>query len=110
MPLLHTYDFVVLVYIITFIYNIKSLEYTQKSKGGETSEHILAMLKVEKEELESSFNNEKLLSLQLKQELADAEARNTDLYKVVFYVYNSMSCSSSLFQLHKFGKQWCLLA
>lgn len=55
----------------------------QKSKGEETSEHIIATLKVEKEELESSLNKEKLQSLQLKQELAEAEARNTELYKVI---------------------------
>ncbi|MBA0816848.1 hypothetical protein Gohar_001466 [Gossypium harknessii] len=69
--------------------------YTQKSKGGETSEHILAMLKAEKEELESSFNNEKLLSLQLKQELADAEARNTDLYKELQSVRGQLASEQS---------------
>ncbi|MBA0845551.1 hypothetical protein Goarm_022227, partial [Gossypium armourianum] len=66
-----------------------------KSKGGETSEHILAMLKAEKEELESSFNNEKLLSLQLKQELADAEARNTDLYKELQSVRGQLASEQS---------------
>ncbi|MBA0875030.1 hypothetical protein Goshw_025238 [Gossypium schwendimanii] len=66
-----------------------------KSKGGETSEHILAMLKAEKEELESSFNNVKLQSLQLKQEVADAEARNTDLYKELHSVRGQLASEQS---------------
>nr|GMD42203.1 acyl-CoA-binding domain-containing protein 4 [Ipomoea batatas] len=51
-------------------------------KVEETSEHLLSALKAEKEELESSLNKERLQTVQLKQELADAETRNTDLYKV----------------------------
>ena len=54
----------------------------QKSKGEKSSEHVLASLRAEKEEVESSLSKEKLQSLQLKQDLADAEARNIDLYKV----------------------------
>ncbi|MBA0742505.1 hypothetical protein Gogos_015556 [Gossypium gossypioides] len=65
-----------------------------KSKGEETSELIIATLKAEKEELESSLNKEKLQSLQLKEELTQAETRNTDLYKVVFDVFDGWSCSS----------------
>ena len=55
----------------------------QKSKGAETSDRIIATLKAEKEELESSLNKEKLQSLQVKQELAEAETQTTDLYKVI---------------------------
>lgn len=55
----------------------------QKSKGGEATEHLIATLKSEKEELELSLSKEKLQSLQLKQDLAEAETRNTDLYKVI---------------------------
>lgn len=66
----------------------------QKSKGEETSELIIATLKAEKEELESSLNKEKLQSLQLKEELTQAETRNADLYKVVFDVCDGWSCSS----------------
>ncbi|KAE8728476.1 Acyl-CoA-binding domain-containing protein 4 [Hibiscus syriacus] len=51
-----------------------------KFKGEGASEHILAMLKAEKEELESSLHNEQFLSVRLRQELADAKAQ-TDLYK-----------------------------
>lgn len=46
------------------------------------SEHIIATLKSEKEELEASLNKEKMQTLQLRQELAEGESRNTDLYKV----------------------------
>ncbi|KAK1440483.1 hypothetical protein QVD17_06310 [Tagetes erecta] len=48
---------------------------------NEVSERSLAALKAEKEELESALNNEKSQSLQLKQELIEAEAKNADLYK-----------------------------
>lgn len=54
----------------------------QKSRGEGTSEHLVATLKAEREELESSLSKEKLQTVQLKQELAEAETRNTDLYKV----------------------------
>lgn len=54
----------------------------QVNKVEETSECLLAALKAEKEEVESSLSKEKLQTLQLKQDLTDAEARNTDLYKV----------------------------
>lgn len=55
----------------------------QKIKNEETGEGLIATLKSEKEELESSLNKEKTQSLQLKQELAEAETRNSDLYKVI---------------------------
>lgn len=61
----------------------------QVNKVDETSEHLISTLKAEKEELESSLSKEKLQTLQLKQELTDAETRNRDLYKV-----------TSLFQLN----------
>lgn len=54
----------------------------QKARGKSTNEHLIATLKAEKEELESSLSKEKVQTLQLKQELAEAETRNTDLYKV----------------------------
>lgn len=41
-------------------------------------------LKAEKEELESTFNKEQLQNLQIKQELAEAESRNTELTKASF--------------------------
>lgn len=48
-----------------------------------TNEHLIASLRAEKEELESSLSREKSHTLQLKQDLAEAEIRNTDLYKVI---------------------------
>ena len=55
----------------------------QKPRGKKTNEQIIATLKTEKEELESSLNKEKLQTLQLKEELTEAETRNTDIYKVI---------------------------
>ncbi|XP_022719412.1 acyl-CoA-binding domain-containing protein 4-like isoform X2 [Durio zibethinus] len=66
-----------------------------KSKGEETSEHIIATLKVEKEGLESSLNKEKLQSLRLKQEVAEAETRNTDLYKELQSVRGQLAAEQS---------------
>ena len=64
----------------------------QKSRNEGTAEHLLATLKAEKEELESSLSKEKLLSLQLKQEISEAETRNTDLYKV-WHVFVCLDCN-----------------
>lgn len=61
----------------------------QKSKGKNFSEHLVAALKAEKEELESSLSKEKTQSLQLKQELAEAETHNTDLYKVILFFFKA---------------------
>ncbi|KAG2245667.1 hypothetical protein Bca52824_085295 [Brassica carinata] len=52
------------------------------SKVEVNSEHIFAILKSEKEELEASLNKEQMQTLQLRQELAEGESRNTDLNKV----------------------------
>lgn len=57
----------------------------QRSKDGKSSEHVLASLKAEKEELESSLSKEKMQTLQLKQDLEETETRNTELYKVARY-------------------------
>lgn len=59
----------------------------QKSKGQQSNISIVATLKAEKEELESSLSNEKMHSLQLKQELSEAENRNAELYKVSSHAY-----------------------
>lgn len=61
----------------------------QKSKGEPSNIHLLATLKAEKEELESSLSKEKIHSLQLKQELSEAEIRNTELYKVRSWMYKT---------------------
>ncbi|GKU97722.1 hypothetical protein SLEP1_g10827 [Rubroshorea leprosula] len=66
-----------------------------KAKSGETGEHLMAILKAEKEELESSLNKEKLQNLQLKQELVEAETRNTDLYKELQSVRGQLAAEQS---------------
>ncbi|CAD5192899.1 unnamed protein product [Musa acuminata subsp. malaccensis] len=53
-------------------------------RNEETIERIVESLKAEKEELESTFNKEQLQNLQIKQELAEAESRNTELTKASF--------------------------
>lgn len=68
---------------VSLLLYLKFLGCIQKSKGEVSSEQLIATLKSEKEELGSSLSKEKLQSIQLKQELTEAEARNTDLYKVI---------------------------
>lgn len=60
------------------------------------STHLVATLKAEKEELESSLSKEKMHSLQLKQELSDAENRNTEVYKVTSCTYDTWSITKCL--------------
>ncbi|KAI3786792.1 hypothetical protein L1987_40767 [Smallanthus sonchifolius] len=55
----------------------------QTNEVNEVSERAIAARKAEKEELESTLHNEKSRSLELKQELLEAESKNTDLYKSV---------------------------
>ncbi|TYJ01054.1 hypothetical protein E1A91_A13G127800v1 [Gossypium mustelinum] len=67
----------------------------QKFEGEETTERIIATLKVEKEELESSLNKEKLQSLQLKQELAEAKVQNSDLHKELQTIRSQLAAEQS---------------
>ncbi|XP_044482664.1 acyl-CoA-binding domain-containing protein 4-like [Mangifera indica] len=66
-----------------------------KSKGVQSTEHLIATLKAEKEELESSLSKEKLQSIQLKQELTEAESRNTDLHKELQSVRGQLAAEQS---------------
>lgn len=59
------------------------------------STHLVATLKAEKEELESSLSKEKMHSLQLKQELSDAENRNTEVYKELQSVRGQLAAEQS---------------
>ncbi|XP_011036847.1 PREDICTED: acyl-CoA-binding domain-containing protein 4 [Populus euphratica] len=68
---------------------------SMKSRGEGTSEHLLATLKAEREELNSSLSKEKLQTLHLKQELTDAETRNTDLYKELQSVRGQLAADQS---------------
>lgn len=54
----------------------------QKTKKEKTSETILAVLKAEKEGLQLSLEKEKMQCVLLKQEMSEADVRNSDLYKV----------------------------
>lgn len=53
----------------------------QKNRNDEANEQLLAALKVEKEELEATLDREGLQTVQLKEEISEAEARNTELTK-----------------------------
>ncbi|KAF3454512.1 hypothetical protein FNV43_RR04960 [Rhamnella rubrinervis] len=66
-----------------------------RSKGVKTNEHLIASLRAEKEELESSLSKEKSHTLQLKQDLAEAEIRNTDLYKELQSVRGQLAAEQS---------------
>ncbi|XP_043814916.1 acyl-CoA-binding domain-containing protein 4 isoform X2 [Manihot esculenta] len=66
-----------------------------KSKDEESSEHLVATLKAEKEELEPSLSKEKLQTIQLKQELVEAETRNTELYKELQSVRGQLAAEQS---------------
>ncbi|XP_038890933.1 acyl-CoA-binding domain-containing protein 4 isoform X2 [Benincasa hispida] len=71
--------------------NIES-EHLNKS---EQTKELVSTLKSEKEELESSLNKEKIHSLQLKQELSDAENRNAELYKELQSVRSQLAAEQS---------------
>ncbi|KAI5658783.1 hypothetical protein M9H77_27576 [Catharanthus roseus] len=65
------------------------------NKVEENSEHLIASLKEEKDEIELSLSKEKLLTLQLKHELAEAETRNSDLYKELQSVRGQLGAEQS---------------
>ncbi|KAK4491096.1 hypothetical protein RD792_001818 [Penstemon davidsonii] len=68
---------------------------TRISKVEETNERLLAALKTEKEELEISLTKEKMQAVQLKQELTEAETRNTELYKELQSVRGQLAAEQS---------------
>ncbi|KAG7580790.1 Acyl-CoA-binding protein ACBP [Arabidopsis suecica] len=65
------------------------------SKVEGNSERIIATIKSEKEELEVSLNKERMQTLQLRQELGEAELRNTDLYKELQSVRGQLAAEQS---------------
>ncbi|KAJ4957308.1 hypothetical protein NE237_014091 [Protea cynaroides] len=64
-------------------------------KSEEKKERLLAALKAEKEELEASLTKEQLLSLKLKQELAEAETQNTEFMKELQSVRGQLAAEQS---------------
>ncbi|KAG6586255.1 Acyl-CoA-binding domain-containing protein 4, partial [Cucurbita argyrosperma subsp. sororia] len=71
-----------------------NIEPEHLNKSEQTKE-LVATLKAQKEELESSLSKEKIHFLQLKQELADAENRNTELYKELQSVRSQLAAEQS---------------
>jgi hypothetical protein len=53
----------------------------QQNRNDETSEKLLEALKAEKEELEATLSREQLQTVQLKEEIVQAETRNAELTK-----------------------------
>ncbi|KAL9271219.1 Acyl-CoA-binding domain-containing protein [Drosera capensis] len=68
---------------------------SEKIKNEISCENVLVSLKAEKEELEAALGREKSQTHQLKQELADAETRNTDLYKELHSVRGLLASEQS---------------
>ncbi|CAI9102179.1 OLC1v1000405C3 [Oldenlandia corymbosa var. corymbosa] len=64
-------------------------------KVEKTSDNVISALKAERDELESSLSKEKLQTLQLKQELTEAETRSTDLYKELQSVRGQLASEQS---------------
>uniref|UniRef100_A0A6V7QQI7 ACB domain-containing protein n=1 Tax=Ananas comosus var. bracteatus TaxID=296719 RepID=A0A6V7QQI7_ANACO len=64
-------------------------------RSEEASEKLLEALKAEKEELEATLNKEQLQTLQLKQELADAENRNSELTKELQSIRGQLAAEQS---------------
>ncbi|KAJ4846293.1 acyl-CoA-binding domain-containing protein 4 [Turnera subulata] len=67
---------------------------SKKTRVEGTNER-LTTLKAEKEELDGLLGKEKLQTLQLKKELGEAEARNTDLYKELQSVRGQLAAEQS---------------
>ncbi|KAM0928344.1 hypothetical protein ACQ4PT_002422 [Festuca glaucescens] len=66
-----------------------------KNRNDEANEQLLAALKAEKEELEATLNREGLQTEQLKEEIAEAEARNTELTKELQAVRGQLAAEQS---------------
>ncbi|XP_059652424.1 acyl-CoA-binding domain-containing protein 4-like [Cornus florida] len=66
-----------------------------RNQNKNSSENVIATLKAEKEELESSLSKENMQSLQLKEELSEAETRNRELYKELQSVRGQLAAEQS---------------
>ncbi|XP_068658616.1 acyl-CoA-binding domain-containing protein 4-like [Aristolochia californica] len=64
-------------------------------KSEESGERLISSLKAAKEELEAVLTKEQMQSLQLRQELTEAEARNTDLTKELQSVRGQLAAEQS---------------
>ncbi|KAH9613870.1 hypothetical protein KSS87_015221 [Heliosperma pusillum] len=68
---------------------------SQKIKAQVSGDGHVAVLKKEKEDLDSELSTEKLQNLQLKQELAEAESRSADLHKELQSVRSQLASEQS---------------
>ncbi|XP_074312254.1 acyl-CoA-binding domain-containing protein 4-like isoform X1 [Silene latifolia] len=68
---------------------------SQKTKTQQSGDGHVAVLKKEKEDLDSELSREKLQNLQLKQELAEAEGRSADLHKELQSVRSQLASEQS---------------
>ncbi|XP_044945762.1 acyl-CoA-binding domain-containing protein 6 [Hordeum vulgare subsp. vulgare] len=66
-----------------------------KNRNDEANEQLLAALKAEKEELEATLNREGLQTVQLKEEITEAEARNAELTKELQSVRGQLAAEQS---------------
>lgn len=69
--------------------------FSQNVGKNENNARILEALRAEKEEVEAALSKERLESLRLKQELADADTRKTDLTKAHFSCYFTLLNNSN---------------
>ncbi|CAL0300097.1 unnamed protein product [Lupinus luteus] len=68
---------------------------TDNVDSAKLKDDLITVLKAEKDELESSLSKEKLHALQLKQDLAEVEARNADLSKELQSVRGQLAAEQS---------------
>ncbi|VAH97443.1 unnamed protein product [Triticum turgidum subsp. durum] len=66
-----------------------------KNRNDEANEQLLAALKAEKDELEATLNREGLQTVQLKEEITEAEARNAELTKELQAVRGQLAAEQS---------------
>jgi chromosome segregation ATPase len=71
------------------------IKVSQEGKVEGKADRIITTLKSEKEEVEASLNKEKIQTLQLKEELAEIDTRNTELYKELQSVRNQLAAEQS---------------
>lgn len=82
------YSFVIHEYLCLIVF--------KNARSEETNERIVGALNAEKDELEAALNREQIQTLELKQQLAEAETRNMDLTKVK---QNEIICYFSFYNL-----------
>jgi hypothetical protein len=72
-----------------------SVDSVMQNRNDETSEKLLAALKAEKEELEATLTREQLQTVQLKEDITQAEARNAELTKELQAVRGQLAAEQS---------------